>query len=190
MLCGLLKKEFRRNSPSCSLSPDFLPYHRPKQDLLPFRSGNDFLANGKFTSQKHSGGKATDENRLAMWLRICRLYDCRCYNGFMSSSKANDEIETLLKRKEQLDKRIRAAQERKKEREHLDNERRKLIVGAAVLDFMLANPDSPLALNLREFLNRHVTRPADRALLPALPASDAASGEMPKPDEPPGPDTE
>ena len=40
---------------------------------------------------------------------------------------------------------------------------------------MLANPDSPLALNLREFLDRHVTRPADRALLPPLPAAGGAA---------------
>jgi hypothetical protein len=106
----------------------------------------------------------------------------------MSSSKANDEIETLLKQKEKLDKRLRAAKEQRKERERLDNERRKLIIGAAVLDFMLANPDSPLALNLRQFLDRQVTRPADRALLPALPAAEgaalSAAGEVPKPDEP------
>jgi hypothetical protein len=106
----------------------------------------------------------------------------------MSSPKATDEIEALLKRKEQIEKRLRAAQERRKEQERLDNERRKLIIGAAVLDFMLANPDSPLVLNLRELLDRHVTRPADRALLPVLPAVDAAPGEAPKPDEPPGPD--
>jgi hypothetical protein len=106
----------------------------------------------------------------------------------MSSPKATDEIEALLKRKEQLEKRLRAAQERKKEQERLANERRKLIIGAAVLDFILANPDSPLASNLRELLDRHVTRPADRALLPALPAPDGASGETPKPDEPRGPD--
>jgi hypothetical protein len=53
---------------------------------------------------------------------------------------------------------------------------------------MLANPDSPLVSNLRELLNRHVTRPPDRALLPALPASDGASGETAKAPEPPGPD--
>lgn len=99
----------------------------------------------------------------------------------MSSPKANDEIDALLKRREQLDKRLRAAQERKKERERLDNERRKLIIGAAVLDFLLANPNSPLALNLRELLDRDITRPADRALLPSLPAPNGASGEMLKP---------
>lgn len=109
----------------------------------------------------------------------------------MSPPKTNDEIEALLKRKQQLDKRLRAAQERQRERERLDNERRKLIIGAAVLDFMLANPDSPL-VNLRELLDRHITRPADRALLPPLPApnSAGASDEMPKPGEPTGPDTE
>jgi hypothetical protein len=111
----------------------------------------------------------------------------------MSRPNAADEIDALLKRKEQLDKRLRAAQERRKERERLDNERRKLIIGAAVLDFILTNPDSPLALNLRELLDRHVTRPADRTLLPALPApaaaaSDTTSGETAKPDEPSGPD--
>ncbi|MBV8938024.1 MAG: hypothetical protein JO095_19775 [Alphaproteobacteria bacterium] len=36
---------------------------------------------------------------------------------------------------------------------------------------MLANPDNPLVSNLREILDRQITRPADRALLPALPAS-------------------
>lgn len=100
----------------------------------------------------------------------------------MSQPKATDEIDALLKRKEQLDKRLRAAQERQKERERLDHERRKLIIGAAVLDFMRANPDSALTFNLRELLDRHVTRPQDRALLPALPAADGASGEMPGPD--------
>jgi xanthine dehydrogenase iron-sulfur cluster and FAD-binding subunit A len=95
----------------------------------------------------------------------------RCYNRVMSRPKAADEIDALVKRKEQIEKRLRAAQDRQKERERLDNERRKLIIGAAVLDFMLANPDSPLVLNLREILDRHVTRPAARALLPPLPAA-------------------
>ena len=90
----------------------------------------------------------------------------------MSRPKATDEIDALLKRKAQLDKRLRAAHERHKEQERLDNERRKLIIGAAVLEFMLANPDSPLVSNLRQLLDHQVTRPADRALLPAIPASD------------------
>jgi hypothetical protein len=95
----------------------------------------------------------------------------------MARQKPADEIDALLKRKQELDKRLRAAQDRQKERERLDNERRKLIIGAAVLDFMLANPDSPLVLNLREILDRHVTRPVDRALLPARPDPAAAKAE-------------
>jgi hypothetical protein len=35
---------------------NFLLYHKPKQDLLPFRSGNDFLARGKSISGTLAGG--------------------------------------------------------------------------------------------------------------------------------------
>jgi hypothetical protein len=129
-------------------------------------------------------GKAKDNNRFPLCLQVYRLQPCRCYNCGMSRPKATDEIDALLQRKAQLEKRLRAAQERQKERQRLDYERRKLIIGAAVLDFILANPDSPLASNLREILDRHVTRPADRALLPSLPAPAAASGKTANPDEP------
>ena len=89
----------------------------------------------------------------------------------LSRQKPADEIDALLKRKEQLDQRLRAAHERHKEHQRLDNEDASC-VGTAVLEFMLANPDSPLVSNLREILDRQIIRPADRALLPALPASD------------------
>jgi hypothetical protein len=133
-------------------------------------------------------GKAKDNNRFPLCLQVYRLQPCRCYNCGMSRPKAVDEIDALLKRKEQLEKRLRAAQERQKERERLDNERRKLIIGAAVLDFILANQDSPLISNLREILDHHITRPADRALLPARPAPATAAGETARPSEPPTPD--
>jgi hypothetical protein len=82
--------------------------------------------------------------------------------------KTNDELATLLKRKAKLEEKIQQARARDKEQERLTEEKRKLVAGGIVLEFLAANPDDGLAQGLAELLTKNLTRPLDRALFPAL----------------------
>jgi hypothetical protein len=81
--------------------------------------------------------------------------------------KASDELEALLKRREKLEDKIKQAQARQKEQDRLTEEKRKLVAGGIFLDFIAAN-DNDLARQLSQLLDKALTRPADRALFPAL----------------------
>jgi hypothetical protein len=99
--------------------------------------------------------------------------------AFMARQKPGDEIEMLRKQREQLDARLKAAEARRKEKEQQQNERRKMIVGTIVLEFMAANPDSEVARTISGLLDKQIPRPTDRALFSALaaPAGKAENAE-------------
>jgi len=86
----------------------------------------------------------------------------------MARQKPSDEIEALRKQRELLDARLKAAEARQKEKDRQLDERRKVVAGALVLEFVAANPASEAARVFAELLDKHLTRAADRALFPAL----------------------
>lgn len=87
----------------------------------------------------------------------------------MARQKVIDEIEALRKQRELLDARLKAAQARQKEKDRQQDQRRKLLAGTLVLEFVAANPDSEVARLLGQLLDKRLTRSTDRALFPALP---------------------
>ena len=86
----------------------------------------------------------------------------------MPRQKITDEIETLRHQKVQLDARLKAAEARHKEHEAEQKNRRKLLLGGIILDFMLANPDTPTTQAIRDLLLKHAKRPADKTLFADL----------------------
>jgi hypothetical protein len=93
----------------------------------------------------------------------------------MARQKIEHEIEALRRQREQLDAKLKAAEAKQKQKEFEQSERRKMVVGTIVLEFMAANPSSDVAHAVSDLLDKQVTRPADRALFPALvPAASAA----------------
>jgi hypothetical protein len=82
--------------------------------------------------------------------------------------KHTDEITALEKRRAKLDAQIKERKERRKQEELAQEEKRKLLAGAVVLDFMAANPADPFTVRLLELIDRSITRPTDRALFSVL----------------------
>jgi hypothetical protein len=86
----------------------------------------------------------------------------------MARQKIADEIEALRRHREQLDAKLKAAEARQKEKDRQDNERRKVIAGALVLEHVATNPDSEFARVFADLVNKAVVRSIDRALFTAL----------------------
>lgn len=57
----------------------------------------------------------------------------------MARQKIADEIEALRQHRDQLDARLKAAQARQKQKQFEQNERRKMVVGTIVLEFIAAS---------------------------------------------------
>jgi hypothetical protein len=118
-----------------------------------------------------------------------RAFAFRRYAGvkirFMpNASKVDEEIALLEKRRDELEKRLKAAQERRRKQELRREEKRQLVIGEIVLRQMRGNPDDELTASLTELLAKNVAAP-DRALFPALAAPDGAApvsaSDAPKP---------
>jgi hypothetical protein len=86
----------------------------------------------------------------------------------MARQKVADEITALLQQRAKLDARLKAAEARQKEKEEQQDQRRKMVAGAVALEYIAANPDTEFARLFSDLLDRHLTRPMDRALFPAL----------------------
>ena len=80
---------------------------------------------------------------------------------------------TLRRQRAELDARLKAAEDRRKEQELQQHERRKKLLGDIVMKFMLQHPDDELASALRSMLVKQVVRSADRELLEQLISSQA-----------------
>jgi hypothetical protein len=90
----------------------------------------------------------------------------------MTDSKS--QLEVLRQQQLVLVQKIKDAEAKAKKKEREDNERRKLLAGAAALAELQENPDSPFAATLLARLSLSLKRPADRALFPALPSPESA----------------
>jgi hypothetical protein len=95
----------------------------------------------------------------------------------MARQKVADQIAALRQQRAKLDARLKAAEALQKEKEQLQEERRRLIAGTVALEYIAANPDTDFARLFSDLLKRHITRPMDRALFPAL--STAKSSHSP-----------
>lgn len=104
----------------------------------------------------------------------------------MPRQKPTDKIETLRRKRAELDAQLKAAEARANETARKADTRRKVIAGALAVEHMEKNPNSEFANVLGRLLNEYVVRPADRALFPSLPpvaASSAPQSPAPLPEE-------
>jgi hypothetical protein len=95
----------------------------------------------------------------------------------MARQKVADEIQALLQQRAKLDARLKAAEARQKEKEEQQDQRRKMVAGTVALEYIAANPDTEFSRLFSDLLDKHVTRPTDRSLFPAL--STAKSSHSP-----------
>lgn len=79
-------------------------------------------------------------------------------------------LSRLLEERAKLDARIRDMQAREREEERKRDTRRKIIAGALALEHAAIDPDG-FGAALRELLEKHVNRAADRALFDLPPRS-------------------
>lgn len=90
----------------------------------------------------------------------------------MPRPTTTDRLETLRRKRDQLDEQLKALEARKKETERKADTRRKVIAGALALEHFEANRESEFGRILFRLLDEYVVRPHDRALFPYLPESE------------------
>jgi hypothetical protein len=88
----------------------------------------------------------------------------------MARPKADDELDNLLKQQAALNERIKAAEQKKKERDREVQQQREQLVGRVVLAAIDKEPGSQQSRALIAFLNAALTKPADRRLVDFLDA--------------------
>jgi hypothetical protein len=93
----------------------------------------------------------------------------------MPRKSTADRLETLRKKREQLDAQLRALAAREKQAERKADTRRKVIFGALALEHYDKNRDSEFHRIMFRLLDEYVVRPHDRALFPDLVEADAAN---------------
>lgn len=97
----------------------------------------------------------------------------------MARLKSSDQLESLRRAQIEIAKKIKEAEARDREKTKEKDQRRREIAGRTVLDYLDANPDTPLADNLRNLLAEAIKRPTDRALFPQLPPLPAPPANPP-----------
>lgn len=86
----------------------------------------------------------------------------------MPRKAPKDKLADLKERQAQIAAQIKLLDAREKEQARKNDTRRKVIAGALALEHAQKNPDSAFAGQLSRLLDEYVTRPAERALFPAL----------------------
>jgi hypothetical protein len=79
-------------------------------------------------------------------------------------------MEALRQRQAQIAAQLKAMEARETEKARKADTRRKVIAGALAVEHMEKNPNSEFGKVLLRLLDEYVTRPADRAMFPTLPA--------------------
>lgn len=79
------------------------------------------------------------------------------------------KLDKLLKQRDQINERIKAAQSRERSKSRKADTRRKILIGAIAQSHMDKNPASEFAGELRTLINKHITKPKDRELLGLSP---------------------
>ena len=95
----------------------------------------------------------------------------------------NDKLKKLLEQRKALDARIQQEQNRDNEKKRKETTRRKILVGAAVLDEIGKN--EKLKADIDKLLASFLSRDADRSLfgLPPLPPVQGTQTEKPETSE-------
>jgi hypothetical protein len=97
----------------------------------------------------------------------------RVTNRPMPRKSTADRLETLRRKREQLDAQLRALAAREKQADRKADTRRKVIFGALAREHYDKNPDSEFHRIMFRLLDEYVVRPHDRALFPELVEADA-----------------
>ena len=93
----------------------------------------------------------------------------------MPRQKGVTSFELLRRKHAELADQLKAAEVKERERERQRDIRRKELLGAVVSDYLKEAGDTPLAKMLFELVSEKLTKPADRALFPNLPAIGSAA---------------
>ena len=101
----------------------------------------------------------------------------------MARQKPTDKLATLKAKMAELAAQAQALEARAKENDRKADTRRKVIAGALAIEHMDKNGASEFGKVMLRLLDEYVTRPADRALFPALPhpAQKNGAGHNPPP---------
>jgi hypothetical protein len=86
----------------------------------------------------------------------------------MARQKPTDEIEALRRQQTELQARLKAAEQRQKKQHLEENNRRKILLGTILLDFIKANPNAELTTTIATLVANKKLRPDDRNLLSPL----------------------
>jgi hypothetical protein len=87
----------------------------------------------------------------------------------MPRKSTADRLETLRRKREQLDAQLKALEAREQQARRKADTRRKVIAGALAMEHYEKNPDSEFHRIMFRLLAEYVVRPHDRALFPELP---------------------
>jgi len=101
----------------------------------------------------------------------------------MPRQKGMTQLELLRRKHAEIADQLKLAEAKERERERQLDVRRKELLGSVVAEYLKEAGDSPLAKTLFELVGRKLTKPADRALFPNLPAMPPAdiTSETPPP---------
>jgi hypothetical protein len=94
----------------------------------------------------------------------------------MPRKKGVTSLELLRRKHAELADQLKAAEAKQRERERQLDIRRKELLGTVVADYLKEADDTPLAKTLFELVSQKLTKPADRALFPNLPAARSSRG--------------
>ena len=92
----------------------------------------------------------------------------------MPREKGITQLDILRRRQAEIAEQLKAAEAKAQERAKQEEARRRDLLGSIILTHARNEPDSAWTRMLFEIVGQKLTRPADRALFPNLPASSAA----------------
>jgi hypothetical protein len=100
----------------------------------------------------------------------------------MPRLKASDHVESLRRKRAEIDAQLKEAEEAENARHKETQKRRAELVGETALALAADDPKAPFAIMLNEALHTRIKRAADRALFPSLPAIGAKKPGNPSTD--------
>jgi len=103
----------------------------------------------------------------------------------MPRQKGVTQLETLRRKQAEIAEQLRAAEARERDREKQNDAKRRDLLGSIVLETLRSDPEGVLAQSVISLLDGKLTRPAERALFPALGSTTAAASTAhPQPESP------
>ncbi len=103
----------------------------------------------------------------------------------MPRQKGVTQLETLRRRQAEIAEQLKLAEARERDREKQNDAKRRDLLGSVILENLRTDPEGVLAQSVIFLLDGKLTRPAERALFPALGSAIAtASTAHPQPEPP------